>query len=105
MSAAANDDVLSLPDAAACLHMHPVTLRNVMNSKGRKPPGEKIGGRWKFYRPGLLAYLAGTPIHAHNWRERRQKARVVDASYRPSKPLPDWGVSCAGAQEGAGDWA
>ena len=61
MSEAANDDVLSLPDAAACLHMHPVTLRNVMNSKGRKPPGEKIGGRWKFYRPGLLAYLAGTP--------------------------------------------
>ena len=27
---------------------------------------------------------------ARNWRERRQKARVIAASYRPRKPEPVW---------------
>ena len=27
---------------------------------------------------------------SQNWRERRQKARVIAAAYRPRKPLPYW---------------
>lgn len=53
-----------------------------MNSKGRKPPGEKIGGRWKFYRPGLLAYLAGTPIPA--WPESPRDLGQLPAQEAPA---------------------
>ena len=28
--------------------------------------------------------------YSQNWRERRQKARVIAASYRPRKPKPVW---------------
>ena len=35
-----------------------------------------------------LDRIRDTP--ARNWRERRQKARVIAASYRPRKPLPVW---------------
>lgn len=36
----------------------------------------------------LLDRIRNTP--ARNWRERRQKARVMAAAYRRSKPLPVW---------------
>lgn len=35
-----------------------------------------------------LDRIRDTP--ARNWRERRQKARVIAASYRRRKPLPVW---------------
>ena len=35
-----------------------------------------------------LDRIRDTP--ARNWRERRQKARVIAASYRPRKPKPVW---------------
>lgn len=114
-----------------------------MNSKGRKPPGEKIGGRWnprvggsipspatisagrtkKLHRnctesvaiPATAPPYSGgmcsqktvsyarpvepvqdSPVSRHvkpysaNWKARRQKARVMAAAYRRSKPLPVW---------------
>ena len=36
----------------------------------------------------LLDRIRNTP--ARNWRERRQKARVIAQAYRRSKPLPVW---------------
>lgn len=36
----------------------------------------------------LLDRIRNTP--ARNYRERRQKVRVIAASYRRSKPLPVW---------------
>ena len=38
-----------------------------------------------------LDTLRNTP--ARNWRERRQKARVIAQAYRRSKPLPVWAES------------
>ena len=35
-----------------------------------------------------LDRIRNTP--ARNWRERRQKARVISQAYRRSKPLPAW---------------
>ena len=35
-----------------------------------------------------LDRIRDTP--ARNWRERRQKARVMAAVYRPRKPEPVW---------------
>ena len=40
------------------------------------------------YRKSDIDTLRDTP--ARNWRERRQKARVIAASYRPRKPKPVW---------------
>ena len=39
-------------------------------------------------KPDTLARVIATK--PRNWRERRQKARVIAASYRRSKPLPVW---------------
>ncbi|MRG98820.1 helix-turn-helix domain-containing protein [Xanthomonas sontii] len=55
-------EVLTLPEAARHMKMHPVTLRNMMHTKSH-PPGRKVGGRWKFSRPALDAYLAGEKWH------------------------------------------
>lgn len=50
---------MDLVTAAKYLGFHPVTLRD-WKRKGEGPPGRKIGGRWRFHKPALDAYLAGT---------------------------------------------
>lgn len=56
-------EVMDLMQAASYLGFHPVTLRE-WKRKGEGPPGRKIGGRWRFHKPILDAYLAGTKTPA-----------------------------------------
>lgn len=60
-------EVMDLITAASYLGFHPVTLRE-WKRKGEGPPGRKIGGRWRFLKAALDAYLTETkqsalPMH------------------------------------------
>ncbi len=52
-------DVMDLNTAAAYLSYHPVTMRE-WKRLGKGPPGRKVGGRWRFLKSALDAYLTGT---------------------------------------------
>jgi excisionase family DNA binding protein len=52
---------MDLPTAAKYLGFHPVTLRD-WKRKGEGPPGRKVGGRWRFLKSALDAYLWETPM-------------------------------------------
>lgn len=54
-------EVMDLPTAAKYLKFHPVTLRD-WKRKGEGPPGRKVGGRWRFLKSALDAYLGETPV-------------------------------------------
>ncbi|WP_425522021.1 helix-turn-helix domain-containing protein [Xanthomonas arboricola] len=54
---------MTLPQAADYLKLHPVTLRGMMKTR-KHPPGRKLGGRWRFHKAALDAYLSGEP-----WQE------------------------------------
>ncbi|WP_081376452.1 MULTISPECIES: helix-turn-helix domain-containing protein [Xanthomonas] len=56
-------EVMTLPQAADYLQLHPVTLRSMMKAS-KHPPGRKLGGRWRFHKAALDAYLSGEP-----WQE------------------------------------
>ncbi|ATS54077.1 conserved hypothetical protein [Xanthomonas citri pv. fuscans] len=56
-------EVMTLPQAADYLQLHPVTLRGMMKTR-KHPPGRKLGGRWRFHKAALDAYLSGEP-----WQE------------------------------------
>ncbi|PPT21882.1 helix-turn-helix domain-containing protein [Xanthomonas arboricola] len=56
-------EVMTLPQAADYLKLHPVTLRGMMKTR-KHPPGRKLGGRWRFHKAALDAYLSGEP-----WQE------------------------------------
>ncbi|WP_369333316.1 helix-turn-helix domain-containing protein [Xanthomonas hortorum] len=49
---------MTLPQAADYLQLHPVTLRSMMKTP-QHPPGRKLGGRWRFHKTALDAYLSG----------------------------------------------
>jgi excisionase family DNA binding protein len=52
-------EVMDLKTAASYLRVHPVTLREWKRKK-EGPPGRKMGGCWRFHKPALDAYLAGS---------------------------------------------
>ena len=56
-------DVMDLVTAAKYMGFHPVTLHQ-WKSRGEGPPGKKVGGRWRFLKASLDAYLAGTKAPA-----------------------------------------
>ncbi|ASK91829.1 helix-turn-helix domain-containing protein [Xanthomonas campestris pv. trichodesmae] len=56
-------EVMTLSQAADYLKLHPVTLRSMMKTR-KHPPGRKLGGRWRFHKAALDAYLSGEP-----WQE------------------------------------
>ncbi|PPT33329.1 hypothetical protein XaCFBP7622_01270 [Xanthomonas arboricola] len=58
-----SSEVMTLPQAADYLQLHPVTLRSMMKTR-KHPPGRKLGGRWRFHKAALDAYLSGEP-----WQE------------------------------------
>ena len=81
-------EVMDLMQAASYLGFHPVTLRD-WKRKGEGPPGRKIGGRWRFHKPALDAYLAGTkqpagPPSATPSSHAARKAPYGFASPRPA---------------------
>jgi excisionase family DNA binding protein len=50
-----HDDVLTLPEAAALLRVHPVTLRR--RAKAWSVPHRRLGSEWRFSRQVLTAWL------------------------------------------------
>ena len=94
-------DVLGLNEAAAYLGFHPVTLRE-WKRKGEGPPGRKVGGRWRFLKSALDAYLTGTkppawpanPLPTSSSRAARKAScgsgspRPMDSRYLEALGLP-----------------
>ncbi|WP_428848961.1 helix-turn-helix domain-containing protein [Xanthomonas dyei] len=75
---------MTLPQAAHYLQLHPVTLRGMMKSR-KRPPGRKLGGRWRFHKAALDAYLSGEP-----WQEAptplfRAAAKTSSISATPTQ--------------------
>jgi excisionase family DNA binding protein len=54
-------DLITVPEAAARLGMHPDTLYRLCRS-GQFPPAVQIGSRWKVSVPRLERYLHGEPV-------------------------------------------
>ncbi len=58
----ASEEVLTLEQAAALLHLHPRTVSAL--ARAGKLPGRKVGKQWRFARARLVAHVAettGTP--------------------------------------------
>jgi len=51
------NDIMTLPEAAEFLRVHPRTLRSWLNDD--KVPAKKIGGVWRFSRALLTEYVEG----------------------------------------------
>ena len=100
-------EVMDLATAAKYMGFHPVTLRD-WKRKGEGPPGRKVGGRWRFHKPALDAYLAGTkppawPVSLTTSKPAERGASISLASPRqtdsaylaalglPTGPLPPSG--------------
>jgi excisionase family DNA binding protein len=56
---AAAVDLISIPDAARRLGLHPDTLYRLCRT-GQFPPAIQIGGRWRVSVPRLERYLHGS---------------------------------------------
>jgi hypothetical protein len=81
-------EVMDLLTAADYMGFHPVTMRE-WKRKGEGPPGRKVGGRWRFHKPALDAYLAGTkppawPLYLTSSSLVARKAPSGFASPRPT---------------------
>lgn len=80
MSAA---EVLFIGEAAALLGLHPVTLRRLAGL-GRVPC-RKVGREWRFSRPALMAWLAGSP--REDAKPTQGTRTVPPPNLRYSEPL------------------
>ena len=52
----ASEEVLTLEQAAALLHLHPRTVSAL--ARAGKLPGRKVGKQWRFARARLVAHIS-----------------------------------------------
>lgn len=55
----ASEEVLTLEQAAALLHLHPRTVSAL--ARAGKLPGRKVGKQWRFARARLVEHVAENP--------------------------------------------
>lgn len=62
-------EILTVGEVAAFLHLHAMTIYRL--AKEGKLPGFKVGGRWRFRRDTLEAWMADRAQMAHLEGEAR----------------------------------
>lgn len=74
--------LLDLDAAASVISLQPETLRR--RAMAGELPGSRVGGKWRFWAPALLASVAGADAAAHMVRERTppgyEEPGVVDVA-------------------------
>jgi excisionase family DNA binding protein len=94
-------EVMDLMTAADYMGFHPVTLRE-WKRKGEGPPGRKVGGRWRFHKPALDAYLAGTkqPAWPQNLTNLDPVAKRASCGFASPRPTDRKYIEALGLQIG-----
>lgn len=64
-------EILTVEEVARLLHLHAMTVYRL--AKEGKLPGFKVGGRWRFRRDTLEAWMADRAQVAHLEGEARRK--------------------------------
>ena len=75
-------EILKIEQVAELLRLHTMTIYRL--AKGGRLPGFKVGGRWRFRRDTLEAWMADRAQMAHLEGEGR-RLKIIDGKKRGVK--------------------